>query len=573
MPRIPRLISVLLLALMIVGQHGLAPAADKPLIPPEAVPVFNKAVAFLNSRGDKLTGGKLSLAALALRKAGQPDTNPIIVKAIASVESCFKPGSDGNLTYTPHTSSEGVYEAGVDIMLLLAVSEERYVSQVEAAAQYLMSVQLPDGSWTYPGQQVGDTSMSQYALLGFWSAKIAGVEIPMDVWNRAAQWHIRTQNSDGGFAYHPGTTDGLERGASTHNLTNAGIGSLYITRMFLYPETEKKESKAPKKFGILEAADPAASQSDAKTQRAEVGDVVPLTAIEGSIRRALGWANSRFVLDQPNPHKNYYYYTVERVAAFANLTQIGGRDWYSSCLGALKQKQAQDGSWTEHSGPENGTSFAILFMVKSTGKLLARPDVGGGLLAGGRGLPDKLGEANVTGGEVKGKRKITDPLDQLLTDLASQDISVLEGAQQAIVEKVQIGDRNELLKQMDRVRKLADHPNVEVRRTAVWALGRSRNLRDAGLLIKALQDPDADVVVEANNALSYLSRKLNGVGVTQSPYDDLPEGASDEQKADAMHRWRTEALAGWSTWYLRVRPYEDRNDAFELQLRNAVNRK
>ena len=213
------------------------------------------------------------------------------------------------------------------------------------------------------------------------------------------------------------------------------------------------------------------------------------------------------------------------------------------------------------------------FMVKATAKLIATPPVGGGLLAGGRGLPDNLGEANVDGGQVKKKRKMEGPLDELLTSLASQDISVLEDAQQAIVEKVQIGDPQELLKEMGRVRKLADHPHVEVRRTAVWALGRSRSLRDAGLLIRALQDENADVVVEANNALSYLSRKLSGVGVAENPYEDLPEDASDAQKSAALKRWQKEALAGWAEWYLRVRPYEDRNDAFELQLRNAVKRK
>ncbi|MFP6762702.1 MAG: HEAT repeat domain-containing protein, partial [Planctomycetaceae bacterium] len=236
-------------------------------------------------------------------------------------------------------------------------------------------------------------------------------------------------------------------------------------------------------------------------------------------------------------------------------------------------RQRPDGSWVTHTGPENATSFAILFMVKSTGKLLARPPVGGGLLSGGRGLPEDLSGANVAGGTVAEKRKPEGPLDELLAQLSSTDISILEGAQQAIVEKVQIGDRNELLKEMDRVRKLADHPNVEVRRTAVWALGRSRDLRDAGLLIRALQDPNYWVAVEANNGLSYLSRKLSGVGVDSDPHASLPESATEKQQEDAFQKWQKDALSGWSKWYLRVRPYEDRNDSFELRLRNAVEKK
>ena len=546
-----------------------AAAAEKPTIPSAARPVFDRAVGFLRSR-TQLNGGQLSLAGLALVKAGEPMDSPVIAKALAGTLKLFTTNPDGTMTYKPHTEQEGVYEAGVDIMFLLAVHQQNYANHVAAAAQYLISRQRSDGSWTYPDEDVGDTSMTQYAMLGFWSAKVAGVDVPASVWSRAAQWHLRTQMGDGGFSYHPGKPHGPERGASTHNLTNAGVGSLFIARMFLYPEYMegggKKKSKT-KKFGILEDSDPNAGKP-----KQDEGKIVPLNAINNGIRRGLNWANTRFVLETPNVNKNYYYYTVERVASFAGLDQIGGKDWYNECLGVLKQRQKKDGSWTTYTSPDNATSFAILFMVKSTAKLIATP-VGGGLLAGGRGLPDNLDEANVDRGQVKKKRKMEGRLDELLTSLASQDISVLEDAQQAIVEKVQIGDPKKLLKEMDRVRKLAVHPHVEVRRTAVWALGRSRSLRDAGLLIRALQDENADVVVEANNALSYLSRKLSGVGVAENPYEDLAEDASDAQKSAAMKRWRKEALAGWAEWYLRVRPYEDRNDAFELQLRNAVKRK
>lgn len=556
--------------LVVLAEGNSVQAAGKPNIPPEARDTFNKAVAFLKKQD--LHGGQLSLAGLALVKAGEPDA-ALVSKARAAVLKMFTANPDGTMTYKPHSEREGVYEAGVDIMFLLAISQEQYQPQVAAATQYLISRQMPEGAWTYPGEAVGDTSMTQYAMLGFWSAQLAGVEVPRSVWSNAARWHIRTQQKDGGFAYHPGTDHGVERGASTHNLTNAAVGSLFIARKFLYPEDTggKKDKKPTKKFGILEDADRTVGQPS-RPASGNGGAIVPLSAIDGSIRRGLGWANSRFVLETPNRNKNYYYYTVERVAAFAELKQMGGKDWYSACLAMLKQRQRPDGSWATPV-PANGASFAILFMIRATEKLIDTPPVGGGLLAGGRGLPDDLNNASVAGGAVKEKRKMEGPLDELLTSLASQDISVLEDAQQAIVEKVQIGDPKELLKEMDRVRKLASHPNVEVRRTAVWALGRSRSLKDAGLLIRALQDENADVVVEANNALSYLSRKLSGVGVPENPYEDLPEDASDAQKDAALKRWRKEALAGWAEWYLRVRPYEDRNDAFELQLLNAVKRK
>ena len=134
---------------------------------------------------------------------------------------------------------------------------------------------------------------------------------------------------------------------------------------------------------------------------------------------------------------------------------------------------------------------------------------------------------------------------------------------------MQIGSREELLGQMETVRKLVKNPNAEIRRTAVWALGRSGQIGDALLLIQMLHDNDVDVLVEANASLKYLSRKLAGVGVPESPFVDLPETATDAQKIAAVNAWRREALKRWTGWYTRVRPFQERNDLFELLNRTS----
>ncbi|MDA0284214.1 MAG: HEAT repeat domain-containing protein, partial [Planctomycetota bacterium] len=131
------------------------------------------------------------------------------------------------------------------------------------------------------------------------------------------------------------------------------------------------------------------------------------------------------------------------------------------------------------------------------------------------------------------------------------------------------GNREELIGEIERIRELARHPDAEVRRTAIWALGRSGQLKDADLLINALQDFNVDVLVEANNSLCYLSRKIDGVGIPTSPFDDLPEDATEAQRNTALDPWKKEALARWKAWYIRVRPYKDRNDLFELGLSNS----
>lgn len=553
--------------LVLTGMGSVASAFAPPNLDPRVVAPLNKAIKFLESQEKKLGGGQKSLAALALFKAGKPATHPIVATLLADIEKRCSSGE-----YRPHAEHEGVYECGVELMLLQATEDGKYFPQIEAATQYLIKTQRADGSWTYPGDPVGDTSMSQYGILGFWAAELAGVEVPLDAWNRAVGWHVKTQMPDGGFSYHPGTRDGLEGGVSTHNLTNAGLGSLYVCRMNLYPDKppfgtadRSKNSKATKKFGVLEGIKSEDAPQSLSEERAALQGAVPLTAIDNAIRRSMGWANNHFVLETPAVSKMYYYYTLERIGAFANTKIIGGKDWFTVCLEHLKRRQEANGSWKTFSSPANGTSFGILFLIKSTGKIL-KETVGGGLLTGGRGLPTDLAGADISDGGVKEKRKIEGPLDQLLTDLSKLDPDKIGAQQAAIVEKIQLGDRAELIGQLEKIREYIKNSNPEIRRVAAWALGRSGNLKDANLLISALQDNNVDVLIEAYNSLSYLSRKIDGVGLSPNPFDELGEEPSQAEKDSAVDIWRKQAIARWSVWYLRIRPYADRNDIFELGL-------
>jgi hypothetical protein len=550
-------------------------AAKKPTDPRIKAPVA-KAIALIKSKFSKQRAGYRTLAAYSMVKAGEPLSSPQIVEAITKIKAkCTT--SNG---YRAEEEHYDIYEAGSDLMLLADVFPEQHRVEIDTIAKHIIGRQMGNGSWTYSHEEGSDTSITQYAMLGLWAAKRTGAEIPIATWDRVARFLVSSQMKDGGFAYQPGTPKGLDGGSSNPNMTAAGTGCLIIARLHIYPDKPEFGSKGDgtsqpkgpsKKFGVLESAAPPDALPANPTEARKSINAIPMGNLDGAINRGLGWLAGRWTGASSNAFTNYYYYGMERVGALSNRETMGSHKWYDECLQILISKQKATGGWDDRLEEEVSAALAVLFMTRSTGAILARPPVGGGLLSGGRGLPDNLTGANVAGGAVKEKKKPEGPLDELLTQLASQDISILEGAQQAIVEKVQIGDRNELLKEMGRVRKLALHPNAEIRRTAVWALGRSRDLRDAGLLIKALKDPEVDVVVEANNALSYLSRKLNGVGVPSSPYEDLADNASEAQQAAALTRWRKDALKGWATWYLRVRPYKDRNDAFELQLRAAVN--
>ncbi len=534
--------------------------------PTTGVPAYdvalNKGIAWLRARMSgtpALHGGERSLAAYALLASGEPATSGIIQDSVIEArERCQSTG------YKPTNTEHHIYEAGVDCMLLAAASAGDNKAQIAAIADYIVTKQGADGSWDYPLRTVGDTSMAQYGILGLWSAARAGAPIPMSVWDKAAMWHVKTQRDDGGFMYHPGVAINAETGGanSSINMTPGGAGSLAICKLHLYPEAMFGHlAKKPKKFGVL----------DEKQDLTKVATYKPettLAALDGALQRSMGWLSSHFMPITNLPHKVYYNFALERACAMNFATLLGGKiDWYRSSGDELLKLQKPDGSWEDYLGPQVGTSFAVLFYLRPAKKAV-QEYVSGGLLTGGRGLPDDLAKASMAKGKVA-ERKSQGGLDDLLGDLSKADASFLEETQAAIVEKVQIGSREELLGQMETVRKLVKNPNAEIRRTAVWALGRSGNIGDALLLIQMLHDNDVDVLVEANASLKYLSRKLAGVGVSESPFQDLPETATDAQKIAAVNAWRREALKRWTGWYTRVRPFQERNDLFELLNRTS----
>lgn len=561
--------SVLMGVLVAGSITSLANAADPPTDPRVKGPVA-KAVRLIKEEFSKKRAGYRTVAAYALAKAGEPVTSPEITQAIAAIKE--KVHEDGS--YHPEDHHYAIYEAGTDLMFLADVLAEEHWDAIESIGNYIVKAQHGPGFWTYPNENTGDTSITQYAMLGLWAGTRVGYETPMDSWNRAARWLSASQLKDGGFTYKPGTSQGLDGGRSNPNMTNAGAGCLLIARLYLYPDKptwgskEKEVESGPKKaFGVLEAKRPTAGGGTPAMQRAELGDVIPLTALDNSIRGGLGWIAGKWRPESSNAFQNYFYYTLERVGALANTETFGSHKWFDESLKVLVSKQLPSGGWDERLDEATSAALAILFLTRSTEKIL-KEMVGSGLLTGGRGLPTDLANADVSGGAVKEKRKIEGPLDELLTELSALNPDSIADAQAAIVEKVQVGNREDLLGELDRIRDLIAHPNPELRRTAVWALGRSGDLKDANLLISALNDFNVDVLSEAYNSLSYLSRKIDGVGLDSNPYAELDEFPTQEQKNAAMAAWKKEAMKRWAAWYLRVRPYAERNDIFELGLKN-----
>ncbi len=71
----------------------------------------------------------------------------------------------------------------VEAITLETADREKYKAEIEAIAHYLIEKQLTDGPWNYGDSRTppgGDTSITQYGVLGLWAAARAGVSIPVE---------------------------------------------------------------------------------------------------------------------------------------------------------------------------------------------------------------------------------------------------------------------------------------------------------------------------------------------------------------------------------------------------------
>jgi len=562
---------------------------------------IEKGVAYLRSKAANQYGGYNALCIYAMLKAKVKPSDPAIEAVLAKI--IRKVSASGEYRPPEHH----VYEAGVDLMALEAADPEKYKSQIAAVVKYLLKEQLPSGSWDYPAKNNnGDTSITQYAVLGLWAAKRAGVEVPTDAWNGAADWYVKTQlkgQGGGAFAYHPAASvaGDLDKNPS-HSMTAAGAGSLMVTRLFLHPNAKglggpakKKSSQArasgAPKFGVLQSIDFDKLEDEnrkvataPKAQKPEpTGARLAVGTIDSSVKGGANWLSRNYsIVDVKGLQKwpLYYLYGLERMCALAEIDKFGDRDWYADGSTYLLQAQKSDGSWMGQgaangaaTGSPEGTAFAVLFLTKSTARILnkrlgAPAALGAGMQAGGRGLSGDLSLVEEKNGRVE-QKKIVLPIDKLLAELETPQLLDINDAQKALVEAVQVGDREKLIGQKDRLKLLARHRDGEVRRTAFWALGRCEDLSVVPLLLEGLAEDDLGVMMEARNALCTLTRKPRGIffrgrPLAANPAESVPDIATADQKKRAIATWQQQVRKNWRSWYYRFRRYQDRDDLDEL---------
>ena len=77
-------------------------------------------------------------------------------------------------------------------------------------------------------------------------------------------------------------------------------------------------------------------------------------------------------------------------------------------------------------------------------------------------------------------------------------------------------------------------------------------------------------MTESHLALCWTARKPNAFKLPLDPLDGVAADAGPDQKSAAIESWRRQALRLWGEWYLRNRPYAERGDEFETNLRNRL---
>ncbi|MEE2886389.1 MAG: hypothetical protein VX951_03045 [Planctomycetota bacterium] len=184
-----------------------------------------------------------------------------------------------------------------------------------------------------------DLSNTQYAVLGLRAAASLGVVPTEKQWRQVVRAAISAQDENGGFGY-------VNHLRPTESMTAAGIAVLQICSAQL-------GEKISASLGIKKRLD--AAWKWVADHKGSIGD-------------------------RKTDNCLYFHYGLERAAILSEVTEVDGKDWYSSGAEMLLRTQKRNGGW--HSKPdmvrgkgEDGvdsvsTSFAILYLRRKFKKTL-----------------------------------------------------------------------------------------------------------------------------------------------------------------------------------------------------------
>jgi hypothetical protein len=305
-------------------------------------------------------GGTSALVTLALLNAG--------------VTEADRPRLEKAIQYVRDINSDRVYVRALQTMALVEASldprrrpEAKTVDLelIRKNVQWLIDARVvaKDGTlegWAYSNKDRGfyNSSTTQYAVLGLWAGKQAGVQIKRELWEQIREYYIRTQNpKDGFWVYDPDKhflSGSGEFQSPSITMSTAGLTGLLIAGMELNGGREELRPGGAIHCGKYDENRPAAL--------------------------GLDWLGKHFAVS-PAGRTFYHLYGVERAGRLSGLRFFGEHDWYREGSEHLVEKQQGDGFW---SSPGNfdqnavvSTAFALLFLSKGRTPVLISKTVHG----------------------------------------------------------------------------------------------------------------------------------------------------------------------------------------------------
>jgi hypothetical protein len=495
---------------------------------------IDKGLKYLEENTDGRLGGKC-LIGMCFLKDGKDESHPRVAEAVKACQAAA--------TADAKAIGADIYSTGIAIIFLCTCNPSKYYPEIIKFRDSLEHRQKSHGGWGYADKPTGDTSMTQYAVLAYWEMTSAGIPTTLESTERVANWLLLTQAPEGNWGYQgkegivSGSRLDLEKQDSARpGMSCAGLGATYMCADLL----GLTEVKAIQNNDLPPAMRPAFGQAKEEVLTNKV-DPRHMRAAQS---RGREWMRKNYPAEPPAYFAHYYLYALERYQSFLEAAE--GRNvkeptWYNDGFAYLRKNQEADGSWkgsTEGLDAVN-TAFSVLFLLRSTKKAIERSkSFGDGALLAGRGVPGTQ-EIRVRGGQIVPKQ-VPMSTAELIETLAKPDsptFLAVAADVDLLRERLATAEASERAGYLTKLRTLVATGVPEARLAAVKLLSRMRDLESVPALIMALDDPDWQVAVAADEGLQFIGRKIN-------------PGLGDKPDKDV----RAAAVARWKQWYLAVRP-------------------